>query len=219
MRSTVRQQVVSTTTTNLTRGTIHANHKIPLASLYSTIAIRTVVPYLGNNILDRLLKSFYCQPSPREQRGEGRWLTTFTQAEADSLLQMPKVKVDDKAWDYPGEGGVICIPLFSTNGKEKFLLDIRRARIAIKGTYQTRGRHVVVLARLDFGGSPHRNPDEEEISCPHLHLYREGYGHKWAYPIPVEYFPSIDDRWQTLQNFMSYCHIVEVPNMIRGLFA
>ena len=142
----------------------------------------------------------------------------LTQAEADSLLLMPKVKTDDKVWEYPGTGGTICIPLSSVNGKEKFFLDIRRAWIAMKGTYQARGRHVIVLARLDFGGPPHRNPDEEEIPCPHLHLYREGYGDKWAYPIPVEYFPSIDDRWQTLQSFMSYCHIVEVPTITKGLF-
>ena len=73
------------------------------------------------------------------------------------------------------------------DGREEFLLDIRRARIDLaKGTYQNRGREVVILARLDFGGAPHRNPDGEEIGSPHIHLYREGFGDKWAFPIPSE---------------------------------
>jgi hypothetical protein len=30
--------------------------------------------------------------------------------------------------------------------------------------------------RLDLDGPPHRNPDDQEIPCPHLHIYRAGYG-------------------------------------------
>jgi hypothetical protein len=37
---------------------------------------------------------------------------------------------------------------------------------------------MVVLVRLDLGGAPHRNPFDEEIGVPHLHLYREGFGDK-----------------------------------------
>lgn len=142
----------------------------------------------------------------------------LTQAEANLLLQMLKVKVDDREWDYPGTGGTICVPLSSEDGKEKFLLDVHRGRINLKGTYQTRGRLTVVLARLDFDGPGHRNPDDEEIASPHLHLYREGYGDKWAYPVPIEDFPHIGDHWQTLQDFMAFCHITDVPNIRRGLF-
>ncbi len=32
-----------------------------------------------------------------------------------------------------------------------------------KGTYQNRARGVAILARLDFGGAPHRNRDDQEI--------------------------------------------------------
>jgi hypothetical protein len=75
-----------------------------------------------------------------------------------------------------------------------------------------------ILARLDFGGPPHRNPDGEEIPCPHLHLYREGYGDKWAVPIPVDRFPNVNDLWLTLQDFMDYCNVIEPPQIIRGVF-
>lgn len=87
-----------------------------------------------------------------------------------------------------------------------------------RGKYQTRGRKVVVLMRLDFGSAPHRNPDGVEISSPHLHSYRENYGDKWAYPISHEIFSNIHDTWQTLQDFMQYCHITQPPYIEKELW-
>ena len=87
----------------------------------------------------------------------------LTQAEADGLLAMPKVRANEDESDYPGTGGKIVVPLTSEDRREHFLLDIRRGRIdLLKGTYQNRARQVVILARLDFGGRPHRNPDGEK---------------------------------------------------------
>jgi hypothetical protein len=144
----------------------------------------------------------------------------LTQAEADALLAMPKVRVNDEEWAYPGLGGAVSIPLVSEDKRENFLLDIERGRIdLLKGKYQSRGRQVVVLVGLDFGGSPHRNPDGKELACPHLHVYREGYGHKWAVPVPADAFPSMGDLWQTLDHFMRYCHVTQPPRIARGLFA
>lgn len=143
----------------------------------------------------------------------------LTQAEADALFFMPKVKLNDDRWEYPGLGGKISIPLISSDKRENFFLDISRGKIdLLKGKYQNRGRHVVVLVRLDFGGQPHRNPDDKEVGSPHLHVYREGFGAKWAYPIPTEAFPNISNLWQSLYDFVRYCHIIEPPNIQRGLF-
>jgi hypothetical protein len=143
----------------------------------------------------------------------------LTQTEADLLIALPKVKTNNQVWDYPSFGGSISIPLISTDKKENFILDVSRSYIdLLKGKYQNRGRQVVVLIRLDFGGAPHRNPDSTEISCPHLHLYREDYGDKWAVEIPKEKFANITDLWQTLQDFMRYCNIIEPPSIEKGLF-
>ncbi|MDZ7362742.1 MAG: hypothetical protein ONB46_18745 [candidate division KSB1 bacterium] len=143
----------------------------------------------------------------------------LTQTEADALIAMSKVKLNDDAWEYPGLGGEISVPLTSSDKREQFILDVSRGRIdMLKGTYQNRARQVVVLVRLDFGGSPHRNPDGEEVGCPHLHIYREGFGDKWAAPIPIDRFPNITDLWQTLHDFMKYCNIIEPPHIQRGLF-
>ena len=111
------------------------------------------------------------------------------------------------------------IPLVSADAREKFLLDIYRGKIDLcKVTYQNRARQVVVLVRLDLGGRPHQNPDGEEITVPHIHIYREGYGDKWAQELDPEVFPDTDDLWEALQAFMRYCNITRPPCIERSLF-
>ena len=144
----------------------------------------------------------------------------ITQAEADALIAMPKIRASDETWDYPSLGGAISIPLISPDKRENFLLDIRKGRIDLsKGSYQNRSRQVIVLVRIDFGGSVHRNPDGAEVPCPHLHLYREGYGHKWAMQLPADQFSDSADVMNLLDAFMRYCNIVEPPIIQRGLFS
>jgi len=144
---------------------------------------------------------------------------SLTQADAMALLTIEKRRADEEEREYPALGGAITAPLVSTNGRENFLLDITRGRInLLKGTYQTRGRQVVVLARLDFAGPPHRNPDGEEIGSPHLHIYREGFGDKWALPAPADKFPNLSDPWKTLEDFLRFCNVTEAPKFRRGLF-
>lgn len=143
----------------------------------------------------------------------------LTQAEADALIAMEKLRIDDQLWDYPGLGGTLSIPLVSSDKRENFLLDMSRGRInLLRGKYQNRARQALVLVRLDFGGPPHRNPDGEEIASPHLHLYRQGYGDKWAEPVPQEVFANMEDLFKTLEDFMRFCNICEPPNIQRGLF-
>ena len=145
---------------------------------------------------------------------------SLTQVEADALIVMEKIRVNDDLWDYPGLGGSICIPLISKDKRENFILDISRGKIdLLRGRYQNRCRQIIVLVRLDFGGQPHRNPDGEEISSPHFHIYKEGYGDKWAVSLPIDKFPNINDLFQTLQDFMMYCNITEPPLIQKGLFS
>lgn len=144
---------------------------------------------------------------------------TLTQKEADELIVLPKIPGDSIAHDYPGSGGSLIIPLTSQDKREFFLLDVARGRIKLqKCTYQNRARQVVVLVRLDLEGPPHMNPDGESISGNHLHIYREGFGDKWAVPVPLDKFTDPEDLWQTLDEFMRYCNIVERPDIRRGLF-
>jgi hypothetical protein len=144
----------------------------------------------------------------------------LSQTEADALIAMEKHRIDDQSFDYPGLGGSISVPLVSPDKREHFILDISRGRIdLLKGTYQNRARQIVPLIRLDFGGPPHRNPDDVEVPSPHLHIYREGYGDKWAMPVPMERFPNLVDLWATIGDFMRYCNITQPPNIRQGLFS
>ena len=145
--------------------------------------------------------------------------TNLTQAEANALSAMEKYRVNEDRNLFPMRGESLSLPLRSIDGREQFQLDLSRGNINLKKVkMQNRGRQIVVLVRLDLGGAPHRNPDGKEIPVPHLHLYREGYGDKWAFPVPAEKFPDVSDVWATLEQFMRYCNITRPPHIDRGLF-
>lgn len=143
----------------------------------------------------------------------------LTQTEANALMAMEKHRANDERSGFPTEGQSITVPLQSSDKREHFLLDISRGRIdLLRVKMQNRGRFVVVLVRLDLGGPPHRNPDGEEIAAPHLHVYREGYGDKWAIPVPADRFRNIASMWTTLEDFQKYCNITLPPYIERDLF-
>lgn len=143
----------------------------------------------------------------------------LTQNEAEALLQMEKFKADNTPHNFPLQGESLSVELLSADKRERFVLDIQRGRIKLaKVTYQNRAHRTVVLARLDLAGPPHRNPDGQEMPCPHLHLYREGFGDKWAIPIDPQVFRNPDDLWTTYQEFLAFCKVVDSPNIQRGLF-
>jgi hypothetical protein len=143
----------------------------------------------------------------------------LTQSEADALIAMEKVRLDDQSYGYPNAGGKLSIGLSSRDGRERFVLDIHRGRIDLaKGTYQNRAKQIIPLVRLDFGGAPHTNPDGEVVPTPHIHTYREGFGDKWARPLPPDRFANSTDAWELLQSFYGFCSIVEPPQIERGLF-
>jgi hypothetical protein len=143
----------------------------------------------------------------------------LTQPEADALIAMEKHRASEARHDFPMGGEAVSLPLESVDRREQFLLDLSRGRIDLrKVKMQNRGRQVVVLVRLDLGGAPHRNPDDGEIPAPHLHVYREGYGDKWAIPVPVEHVRDPSDVWTTFEDFLRYCNITRPPHLERGLF-
>jgi hypothetical protein len=144
--------------------------------------------------------------------------TDLSQNEANALLALEKVRENDTIHLFPVGGSGLIVPLIAVDRSENFLLDLSRGRInLLKAKYQTRARQVVVLARLDLNGAPHRNPDDVEVPCPHLHLYRAGYGHKWAVPAPTNDFPHLGDLWATLFDFMAFCNITRPPHFEKGL--
>jgi hypothetical protein len=143
----------------------------------------------------------------------------LTQSEADALIAMEKQRVDDTQWDFPDPGARLSIPLVSADKRENFVLDVTRAQVKLtKATFQNRARQAIILMRLDLDGPPHRNPDDREIPCPHLHIYREGFGDKWAIPAPATDYPDTTDLFSTFEAFMKNCNITLRPEIRVGLF-
>ena len=138
------------------------------------------------------------------------------QGEADMLLGMEKHRVNERTTAFPDLGQAAVIPLQSPDLQEQFILDLgcsKRNRQWVK--LQNRARRDLVLVRLCLGGASHTNPDEEEIAAPHMHVYREGWGDRWAVPLPTAHFANVEDVWQTLHDFMRYCNITKPPRIER----
>ncbi|MDR1451360.1 MAG: hypothetical protein LBI57_03385 [Helicobacteraceae bacterium] len=143
----------------------------------------------------------------------------ITQVEADSLIKMDKFFNGDNDYEYPPPGDKLSVPLESSDKKENFIVDINRSYISLqKVNFQTRARKAIALVRVDIGGAVHRNPDGAEIQCPHIHIYKEGWGDKWAKPLPDD-FRDPSDIYATLDDFLVYCRVVVKPKFHRGLLS
>lgn len=140
----------------------------------------------------------------------------LTNEEVSRLLDVPKLI------DSPGR---IALPLpgeyakweaKSLDHREVFVIDAnRKGKLKLgKCTFQERYQLVEILLRLDIDGPPHQNPDGEVIDCPHLHIYRERWGAKWAYPLPAD-FTDTTDLVKTFQEFLRYCGIQNIPDVQR----
>lgn len=135
------------------------------------------------------------------------------QSRADSLIAMPKRRISDTVWDYPVGGSSVAIPLESMDGAESFLLDLWTSKYSLrKRTYQNRFSRAIILVRLDIHTRPHRNPDNTMIASPHIHIYKEGFGDRWAEAVPRDRFRDLDDPLKTLTDFMDFCNIVQKPS-------
>ena len=56
------------------------------------------------------------------------------------------------------------------------------------------------------------------VHISHLHIYREGFGDKWAIPAPPEEFPDTTNLLAILEAFMKRCNITDPPDIEAGLF-
>ena len=58
----------------------------------------------------------------------------------------------------------------------------------------------------------------KDVPVPHLHIYREGYGDKWAIPVPANRFRTTDNVWMSFEDFLQFCNITKPPDIDPGLF-
>lgn len=155
----------------------------------------------------------------------------ITQQDADFFFTMEKFPEEEKEYDFPVSGQKLTIPFTSADKREGFLFDIYRGSVKIsKATYQNRVRKAYILRRLDIDHAPHLNPEVEqvpldllepyngkEIPAPHIHLYIEGFGEKWA--VPAEYFIDTNgkDGYEIMMEFFRYCNVRQLPDIKKNL--
>lgn len=145
------------------------------------------------------------------------------QGTADYLISLEKRIVEPYA-SFPSSNEKITFNVQSLDGSEAFLLDINRAgsiRIS-RCTFQERYNITIALIRLDLDeNKPHQNPDGAIINGPHIHIYREGYGDRWAYPIneldPCP-FSNTSDLLTSFIEFCGYCNIGSIPDIQGSLY-
>lgn len=141
------------------------------------------------------------------------------QADADALLHLAKKGRTDVTYQFPTAAQRLALPLWSMDDRVEFMLSVLRGRIVLgKCSYHGQTRSEIFLARLDVGGAPHTNPDGIELLCPHLHLYREGYGDSWAYAVPSDKFTDLGDLFETLQDFMRFVNVTTLPTVERNIW-
>jgi len=155
----------------------------------------------------------------------------ITQEDADFFFEMEKFPDEEKEYEFPTSGQKLSIAFNSADKRENFLFDIYRGSIRItKITYQNRVRKAFVLRRLDLDGPTHVNPETDavpltflqpfngmEIPTPHLHIYVEGYGEKWAIPANLLMKFEGKDIYETMIDFFKYCNANQLPKIIKTL--
>ncbi len=155
----------------------------------------------------------------------------ITQHDADFFFAMEKFPEEEKEYEFPASGQKLTIAFTSSDKRESFLFDIYRGSIRItKVTYQNRVRKAYILRRLDVDGPMHVNPEVEtvpfpylepyngkEIPTPHLHLYVEGFGEKWAIPAGDILEMQNKDIFELMKHFFSYCNVKQLPNIKKTL--
>ncbi|MFA6026039.1 MAG: hypothetical protein WC727_06315 [Ignavibacteriaceae bacterium] len=155
----------------------------------------------------------------------------ISQEDADYFFEMEKFPEDDLEYQFPHSGEKLVLSFTTADKREKFLFDLYRGSIKItKVVYQNRVRKAYILRRLDFDGAPHPNPEVETvplpllepyngkvIPSPHLHLYIEGFGEKWA--VPAELLLSLDgkDIYEIMEDFFRYCNVKQLPKITKTL--
>lgn len=139
----------------------------------------------------------------------------MTKAEFDELHKIKKyLEVDESGIIWPARGKKLIIPCYSLDDKEQFEININTSKIKIeKVTYQQLYCDKTILYRIDNDGPRHQNPDGEFIDCPHIHIYKDGYGDKWAYPLAEYISTNSNDILVLFKSFLSYINVIDVPNI------
>lgn len=143
----------------------------------------------------------------------------ITQAEYDFLMDQEKSFDDLITAIQLGPAPLQWVrQINSTTSKEIFLLDFYRGSFELsKYTINKRYRQTVIMLRYDNGGR-HTNPDGVLFEGPHVHLYREGYNDKFAFPVSQVNVSDTDTTEQVLKKILHFCNVKKAPTIEVPMF-
>ena len=135
------------------------------------------------------------------------------QEEFEKLLKLPKTFSTVEKLEISNAPSNWTRKVISTESKDEFLIDFYRGsydltRFTINKRYKTN----IILLRFDSGGM-HKNPDGKIIKGAHIHIYKEGFDDKFAYPITD--FGITENNFTIKEIFiilLKFCNFVEIPN-------
>jgi hypothetical protein len=143
----------------------------------------------------------------------------ITQTEYDFLMSQNK-SFDDM--DSPVHLGPAPIQwsrkINAAVNKETFLFDFYRGSFEFsRYTMNKRYRQIVILLRYDNGGR-HTNPDGVLFEGAHVHLYREGFNDKFAFPVSEVGIDVIDSIETVFVKIMHFCNVINFPIIELSMF-
>ena len=99
----------------------------------------------------------------------------------------------------------------SVDDNETFLLTVERNIICeLSKSKLNNSYYKVPIFRVEYNAPPHRNPDGTLIGRNHVHIYRNGYGMSWAYPLETfsDFLFKCPNNFNELfHDFCNYCNI------------
>ena len=146
------------------------------------------------------------------------------QEEADTLRMIEKYLIHPQLVKLPPAQGTTIYDICYMKDNKRYdnmnLSTYRGRKNPNKVSYRILYDKCTMLVRIDTQDATHHiNPDGKiEILPyqPHIHIYREGYGDKYAYLLP-EAFSQTDDIVTLFMEFLSYSRVINADkiSMIR----
>lgn len=136
----------------------------------------------------------------------------ITQSEYNFLMGQEKVFYDPISPIQLGPAPIQWTrQINSTVNKEMFLLDFYRGSFELsKYTLNKRHRQTIILLRYDSAGR-HTNPDGVTFEGRHVHLYREGFNDKFAFPVSEIGVTDTDTIETVFNKIMHFCNVKRFP--------
>lgn len=138
----------------------------------------------------------------------------LTQREADTLREIEKAFINPTSVRLPERRETKLYPLwYERDGRRKddmTLSAFRGKKNPKKVSFRLLYAQGIILVRIDTQDpTSHTNPDGTRIEAlePHIHIYKERHGDKFAYPLPNE-FNHTDDIIGLFMDFLAYSNVI-----------